>query len=310
MMGPSRLARSVLVGRDGVLRAPWRIAVFAVAVSATVIFTTGVFYPLLALTPAVGWARLWRIPLDQYLVLGALVVATAAAYRLGERRARTPWHEVGLGASSFGWRPLLIGALAGAAGITIPAALLLLTGHYTFEAQPVVQSWGRIAAEGLMLLAPAAMVEELALRGYLLSTLRSALGTPWAVALTSVAFALLHLFNPDPSLLSTAVVALAGFFLAAVRLTTGSLWAAWSAHLLWNAVQAVVLHAPVSGLALGTPGYRLVDHGPAWLTGGTWGPEGGAAAAGGLLVTTFLLVWRRAVGVELRAAVARNPGEN
>jgi hypothetical protein len=60
--------------------------------------------------------------------------------------------------------------------------------------------------------------------------------------------------------------------------------------LAWNLVQAVVLHAPVSGLPLPTPGYRLVDNGPGWLTGGPWGPEGGLAAAGGMLVATFLLV--------------------
>jgi hypothetical protein len=101
---------------------------------------------------------------------------------------------------------------------------------------------------------------------------------------------MLHLLNPDPTLLSTTMVALAGVFLATVRLMTGSLWAAGIAHLAWNLAQAVVLHAPVSGLPMPTPGYRLVDHGPAWLTGGEWGPEGGIAAAGGMLLATFLLV--------------------
>jgi hypothetical protein len=86
------------------------------------------------------------------------------------------------------------------------------------------------------------------------------------------------------------MVALAGVFLATVRLSTGSLWAATVAHLVWNLVQAVVLHAPVSGLPLPTPVYRLVDHGPEWLTGGAWGPEGGLAAAAGMLVATFLLL--------------------
>jgi hypothetical protein len=111
---------------------------------------------------------------------------------------------------------------------------------------------------------------------------------------------MMHLLNPDPTILSTGMVALAGLFLATIRLTTGSLWAAWIAHLAWNVVQAIVLHAPVSGLPLPTPGYRLVDQGPVWLTGGPWGPEGGLAAAAGMLVATFLLVWisRRATGPE------------
>ncbi|HVT40817.1 MAG TPA: hypothetical protein VHE78_17390, partial [Gemmatimonadaceae bacterium] len=82
-------------------------------------------------------------------------------------------------------------------------------------------------------------------------------------------------------------------FLASVRLATGSLYAAFVAHLAWNFVQGAVLHAPVSGLALPAPGYRAVDAGPAWLTGGAWGPEGGLAAAAGMLGATFLLLWRR-----------------
>jgi hypothetical protein len=42
---------------------------------------------------------------------------------------------------------------------------------------------------------------------------------------------------------------------------------------------AAVLHVPVSGLPFATPGYRAVITGPDWLTGGSWGPEGGVLAA-------------------------------
>jgi hypothetical protein len=54
-------------------------------------------------------------------------------------------------------------------------------------------------------------------------------------------------------------------------------------------VQAAVLHSAVSGLPLPTPGYRLADNGPTWLTGGTWGPEGGLAAAAGMLIACILM---------------------
>ncbi|MBV9879811.1 MAG: hypothetical protein JO180_04905, partial [Gemmatirosa sp.] len=39
-----------------------------------------------------------------------------------------------------------------------------------------------------------------------------------------------------------------------------------------------------------TPGYRTVDAGPDWLTGGPWGPEGGLAAGAGMLAALALLV--------------------
>ena len=37
------------------------------------------------------------------------------------------------------------------------------------------------------------------------------------------------------------------------------------------------------------PDYRTVEQGPDWLTGGQWGPEGGAAAALGMLVVLAYL---------------------
>jgi membrane protease YdiL (CAAX protease family) len=75
---------------------------------------------------------------------------------------------------------------------------------------------------------------------------------------------------------------LAGFFLGSIFLATRSLYAATAAHFIWNWFMAAGLHTPVSGLPVSTPGYRVTDAGPDWLTGGSWGPEGGLAAAVGM----------------------------
>ncbi|HEX7980408.1 MAG TPA: hypothetical protein VF461_17525, partial [Gemmatimonadaceae bacterium] len=80
-----------------------------------------------------------------------------------------------------------------------------------------------------------------------------------------------------------------GVFLAAVRLAFDSLYAAWAAHAAWNWIMAVPFHASVSGLAFDAPDYRMVSSGPAWATGGAWGPEGGVAAAVGMLAGLFYL---------------------
>ena len=45
---------------------------------------------------------------------------------------------------------------------------------------------------------------------------------------------------------------------------------------------AVVFHTAVSGFPMEAPGYRYVDAGPDWATGGEWGPEGGIPAALGM----------------------------
>jgi hypothetical protein len=51
--------------------------------------------------------------------------------------------------------------------------------------------------------------------------------------------------------------------------------------------------------------WRTIDSGPDWATGGPWGPEGGAAAAAGLLLTTFLLVARPFTGGDRNGSFAR-----
>jgi CAAX protease family protein len=282
---------SVFFRNDGRLRAWWRVAFFALVTLAGGMVVATIAYQAISLTPLIDVAREYSVPLAEYGQLLGLLVGTYAAVRIADGVRDGIWTRVGLGPAGLRPRWLLIGLAAGTLAILVPCALLIAAGRFSFDRQPAeVVSWWSAARSALFILAPAALAEELAVRGYLLTTLVEGVGAPFAVAITSVLFAILHLLNPDPTFLSTGMVALAGLFLAVIRLTTGSLWAAWVAHLAWNLVQAVVLHAPVSGLPLATPGYRLVDRGPVWVTGGPWGPEGGLAAAAGMLVATFLLV--------------------
>jgi hypothetical protein len=144
-----------------------------------------------------------------------------------------------------------------------------------------------------VLLLPAALYEELATRGYLFAVLRDSLGWRTALVVMSVLFGLLHLRNPGASAESVTLVILAGIFLGAVVVATGSLYAAWMAHFAWNWTMAVVFHTAVSGLPLEAPDYRLADAGPDWVTGGVWGPEGGAAGGLGMLGALAYLYARR-----------------
>jgi membrane protease YdiL (CAAX protease family) len=96
----------------------------------------------------------------------------------------------------------------------------------------------------------------------------------------------MHVDNPGADAESIGLVILAGFFLGSVLVATKSLYAAIAVHFAWNWAMAAGLHTPVSGLPIIAPDYRVVDAGPDWLTGGTWGPEGGLAAG----LSMFLIV--------------------
>jgi CAAX protease family protein len=142
-------------------------------------------------------------------------------------------------------------------------------------------------------LAPAALAEELLSRGYILSVLSKWWGWPWAIATTSIAFGALHIRNPGANLESIALVTIAGVFLGSIVYGTRSLYAAWAAHFAWNWTMAVAFHVAVSGLPLESPGYRYVDAGPNWATGGSWGPEGGVPAALTMIAGSVWLFSRR-----------------
>jgi len=256
-----------------------------------------------------GLSALVGEPVPMYpvsMLLGAWV-GTLVVFRQAEPQS---WAQLGFAEGSWHWRPLLAGALLGTALIGGTALLLWVGGWLRFErvASPVFMqdTWWGTALRLLVVLGPAALWEELAFRGTLYSAFREATGdgvpqeaTPrrslgatlrtthhrmqdeanvTARLVTSVLFGLVHLTNPGAGVRTTALVMLAGWGLALLRERAG-VPAAFMAHLAWNWIMAAVLHLPVSGLPFATPGYRATVHGPDWLTGGSWGPEGGLAAA-------------------------------
>jgi hypothetical protein len=220
-------------------------------------------------------------------IISLLCALLATAIMLRSIDVR-PWSDVGLGQQAARPRALVEGLMLGGVTIGAACAALLALGWLRIVPAPPGSSLvagARISA----LLLPAALTEELISRGYLLTAIRDGTG-PWIAAVaTSLLFAMAHLKNPGVTVESFVNVALAGLFLAAVRIVLDSLYAAWAAHAAWNWIMAVPFHASVSGLSFEAPDYRTVDHGPAWATGGAWGPEGGVAAAVGMLAGLFYL---------------------
>jgi membrane protease YdiL (CAAX protease family) len=144
-----------------------------------------------------------------------------------------------------------------------------------------------LALVGLLL--PAAFVEELIFRGVPMVLLAQVFGRATAVVSLGVLFALAHVLNPGVTPLAVGNVALAGVFLGTTFYLPGGLWTATGAHLGWNMTLAA-LGAPVSGLPFAVPWLDYRPGGPAWLSGGPFGPEGGLTATLVLAVATIIAV--------------------
>ena len=92
------------------------------------------------------------------------------------------------------------------------------------------------AVIGVLLLAP--LAEELLFRGWLLRLLQRRFGPAIAVALSSVAFGVIH---PWPA--GAVANSVFGVFLGWLALRTGSLWPCMAAHAASNGIGLVWLHA-------------------------------------------------------------------
>jgi membrane protease YdiL (CAAX protease family) len=230
-----------------------------------------VVYQRLSLTGGALW-----LAAVQSLVM--LIVFGALTWSIGRRRLAVDAQALGLRPAGAGATGLLRGFLLGA----IIAGIALLLGVPTAGAAWQLDggtpaAWARSFSLTALVLFPAAFVEELIFRGAPLMALSRSFGRIPAIVGLSTLFGLAHLSNPDVTALGVANIILAGVFLGVVFFTPGGLWTSTGAHLGWNLTLAG-LAAPVSGLPIPMPWLDYAPGGPAWLTGGPFGPEGGLLA--------------------------------
>jgi membrane protease YdiL (CAAX protease family) len=285
--------RAVLRSADGRLRAPWRLLIFGLV---AVVLATLALALVDLLIPSTDRAEVLSpaevVGLDVTLTYWGTVLALLGAHafmlRFVEHRG---WDFVWLDRRAAGPRLLAGGFTIGSLAIGVPSVLLIAVGWLDVTDAPGPWHTGALATA--MMLLPAALLEELMIRGYPLAVLRETLGWRGAILLTSVVFGVLHVFNPNVAAPAIILVTVAGVFLGALVYKLRSLWAATAAHFAWNLTLAVFLHTALSGQEMPVGDYRVVDGGPDWVTGGAWGPEGGAAAIAGMLVAAALLLRRR-----------------
>ena len=285
----------------GALRSAWRIAIFVLVAATAFSVAAVVLFSLWNAFMAAAVARGAAEPFSGFGVLGtiflsgvagvlALLVAHLVSLRWVERRG---WEMVGLHRSAARPGVLVRGFVIGVLALAMPAGVLMLVGWLGVREMPD-GSWLLLAGITLIALAPAALFEELALRGYAFSVLREVWGWKPALLVLSVVFGVWHYANPGATVQALALVSLAGVFLGMVLVATRSLYAAWLAHLGWNWTLVALLHTELSGIPVPVTDYRVVDTGPDWVTGGSWGPEGGVAAGVGMLLGIGYLLTRRA----------------
>lgn len=116
--------------------------------------------------------------------------------------------------------------------------------------------------------------EEFSFRGYMQSTLGSGIGFWPAAIVLSILFGAIHLGNPGEAKIGGFMAGCFGLAAAFALRRTGNLWFPIGMHAAWDWGETYFYGVPDSGLVAQGRLLSSSSHGPAWLTGGSVGPEG------------------------------------
>jgi membrane protease YdiL (CAAX protease family) len=269
------VAERILLGPNGV-RAGWRLLVFIFLFLAVtqMVGIAAKHLPAVSAVFRAGFAGQLRpsfLFVAETLMLIPVLVASGV---MGIVEGRS-FGDYGLPArGALG--PLFWQGLAwGLAEITLLVLGIWAFGGFSFGGLALrgesLLKYGALWAVGFALVG---IYEEFAFRGYAQFTLASGIGFWPAATVLSAAFGAVHLRNPGEGWVGALSVFAIGMFFCFTLRRTGHLWFAIGMHASFDWGETFLYSVPNSGVT--ATGHLLNSslHGPAWLTGGTVGPEG------------------------------------
>lgn len=195
-------------------------------------------------------------------------------------------------------KDLFFGLFLGAASITVIFFVLLATGNITLLNSLSSPQITMFTLTYLILFILVGFFEEMFFRGYVMKTMAERGNTKWVIYIVSaLVFSIVHGSNPNVSIFGLINIALVGLLFAYMFDVTRSLLLPIGYHITWNFFQGNVFGFPVSGTApYGMYGVD-VSGGSDFLTGGSFGLEGGILAtlliALGFVATHFYAKGRK-----------------
>jgi len=177
-------------------------------------------------------------------------------------------------------RRFWIGALLGFASLTCLLLAMRLIGVFHFGAIALrsreIGQWALIYVVVFVLVA---LTEEFSTRGYALYTLTRIAGFWPAAILTAIVFGYSHVGNSGENWVGLFNVGLFGMLACLLLRRTGNLWMPIGFHMAFDWGETFFYGVGNSGKTY--PGQLMNSNpsGPAWLSGGSVGPEGSVLCA-------------------------------
>lgn len=289
----------IVINSAGRIRSGWRFVIYLLAYTFAVIFFSAILLGLLAVI-------FGRPAAENFFGLGpqgvlrqgifTLVIATLIGSVCGLFLEGLPFKAIGWGLHRGWLKDLIVGSFVGFATLLLAIAIITLLGGYRFSFNNTASTSSILTTVfgSLIVYIIAAAAEEVAFRGYPLQTMaRSHIGWAWvAILFLSVSFGMAHLGNPNVSFRFTFInTVLAGIWLSVAFLKTRSLWFPLGVHWSWNWLMGSVFGIPVSGITTISPAplLKVSISEPFWLSGGSYGVEGGIACGIAILISTIAI---------------------
>lgn len=214
-------------------------------------------------------------PLGLFLYEFSLALSAIGAAAVMARLEKRPFGSYGLPRREAFGKYFWQGVAWGLAEVT--ALLLLIAAFHGYSFGKVALHSGELVRYALLWGAAFLMTgffEEFLFRGYVQYTLGSVIGFWPTGVLVSAGFGAFHLFNPGEGWVGGAGIVTIGMFFCLTLRRTGSLWFAVGMHAAFDFGETFLYSVPNSGFVGQGHLSNASLHGPAWLTGGTVGPEG------------------------------------
>lgn len=288
---PELHLNSVFFNERG-LRSGWRLLGWLIICIAFAFVLNGIAKPLLR-----------SVTEDYFGVVSNLLLATAVLVStaiMAKLENRSPWSFGLTGRNRLS--DFLFGVLIGWLSLSLMLGGLRAAHHFSFGAQYMQGSKLAVAAllNAISFLFGVALFEETLFRGYALYTLSDGMGFWIASVVLSMVFAAAHRNNSGESMVGIIAVLFFGLVLCFSIWRTGALFWAVGFHFMWDYSETFLYGVPDSGFV--SPQHLLSAKfsGPAWITGGTVGPEGSwfiFLVLGVIALVIHFVYPRRAFGV-------------
>ncbi len=213
-------------------------------------------------------------------------LAAAIPALIMTRIERKKWAHYGLALRRAFRSEFWFGVLWGLVALSAVMLSLFLGHFYTIEGLALhgtaILKFGSLWAVAMLFVG---LFEEFSLRGYTQYTLASGIGFWPSASILSFLFMLGHVRNGGENWLGLTDVFLFGLFACFTLWRTGNLWFAVGVHASWDWGLTFLYSTPNSGVLASGQLLKIRFTGPAWLSGGSAGPEGSA------INVAFDLLW-------------------